>query len=207
MPSLPSNHFEGADSISFGQQPIRQLQIAMYVNEYDDGPDGSLAVSLLVADSSCCSLSSYRLVTDQTSTHTQLGRRNVRSCSVHSLWTGCGWPTTFLPQGELGAEEGEVKGCSTKPAWEGVGGVLWAGTAATPAPQRQLQPGQGLDNEAHHQLPAHEKTAQHWSVSVVVVPVSGQLSLVLNLYFFSGLTVIITFSLYCQRQLENGLFW
>lgn len=53
------------------------------------------------------------------------------------------------------------------PAWEGVGGVLRAGPGAAPAPQRQLQPGQGLNNEAHHQLPAHEETAQHWSVSVL----------------------------------------
>ncbi len=63
------------------------------------------------------------------------------------------------------------------PAWEGVGGVLRAGPGAAPAPQRQLRSGQGFDNEAHHQLPAHEKTAQHWSVSVGVVPVSGQSSL------------------------------
>lgn len=115
-------------------------------------------------------------------THTQPGKRDVSSCSVHSgiktsLWPGCGWPTTCLPQGELGAEEGEVKGCSAMPAWEGVGGVLRAGPGAAPAPQRQLRPGQGFDNEAHHQLPAHEKTAQHWSVSVGVVPVSGQSSL------------------------------
>lgn len=111
-------------------------------------------------------------------TLTKSGRRDVSSCSVHSgfkpsLWPDCGWPTTCLPQSELGAEEGEVKGCSTMPAWEGVGGVLRAGPTAAPAPQCQLQPGQGLDNEAHHQLPAHEKTAQPRSVSVAVVPVNS----------------------------------
>lgn len=53
MPGLPANHSEGVD---FGQQPIRLWQIAMDVNESDGGPDGSLAVSLLVADPSCCSL-------------------------------------------------------------------------------------------------------------------------------------------------------
>lgn len=47
-------------------------------------------------------------------------------------------------------------------AWEGVRGVLRAGPAAAPAPQCQLQPGQGLNHETHHQLPAHEKTAFHW---------------------------------------------
>lgn len=51
------------------------------------------------------------------------------------------------------------------PTWEGVRGVLRAGPGATPAPQCQLQPGQGLDNEAHHQLPAHEETAQYRSVT------------------------------------------
>lgn len=70
------------------------------------------------------------------------------------------------------------------PAWEGVGGVLPAGPGAAPAPQRQLQPGQGLDNEAHHQLPAYEKTSKHWSVSVGVVPVSGEFHLVHVCLFF-----------------------
>lgn len=59
------------------------------------------------------------------------------------------------------------------PTWEGVRGVLPAGPGASPAPQCQLQPGQGLYNEAHHQLPADEETSQHWSVSVDVKPVSG----------------------------------
>ena len=58
MPSLPANQSEGVDSISFGQQPIRRWQIAMYVNESDGGSGGSWAVSLHVADSSCCSLPS-----------------------------------------------------------------------------------------------------------------------------------------------------
>lgn len=70
MLDLPANHTEGADSISFGRQPIRWLQIAMYVNESDGGPDGSLAVSLLVADSSCCSLPSDRPVADHDSVYT-----------------------------------------------------------------------------------------------------------------------------------------
>lgn len=96
--------------------------------------------------------------------------RDVSSCSVHSgiktsLWPCCDWPSTCLLQGELGAEEGEVKGCCAMPTWEGVRGVLRAGPGATPAPQCQLQPGQGLDNEAHHQLPAHEETAQYRSVT------------------------------------------
>lgn len=76
MPSFPANHSEGADSISFGRQPIKRLQIAMYVNESDGGPDDSLAVSWLVADSSCCSLPSDRPVADHYSvyTHSQSGQ-------------------------------------------------------------------------------------------------------------------------------------
>lgn len=60
------------------------------------------------------------------------------------------------------------------PTWEGVRGVLRAGPGAPPAPQCQLQPGQGLDNEAHHQLPAHEETAQYRSVTPGVLSVNGE---------------------------------
>lgn len=93
-----------------------------------------------------------------------------------SLSQGSVWPTTCLPQSELGAEEGEVQGCGAMSTWEGVGGFLRAGPAAAAAPQCQLQPGQGLHHETHHQLPAHEEAAQHWSVSVVVIPVGAQCS-------------------------------
>lgn len=55
------------------------------------------------------------------------------------------------------------------PAREGVRGVLRTGPAAAAAPQRQLQPGQGLHHETHHQLPAHEKTSKYGLVSVVGV--------------------------------------
>lgn len=37
MPILSANRFEWVDSISFGEQPIRCLQIAMCVNESDGG--------------------------------------------------------------------------------------------------------------------------------------------------------------------------
>lgn len=37
MTILLANHFEWEDSVSFGQQPIRCLQIAMHVNESDGG--------------------------------------------------------------------------------------------------------------------------------------------------------------------------
>ncbi|CDQ94028.1 unnamed protein product [Oncorhynchus mykiss] len=67
-------------------------------------------------------------------------------------------------QGELGAEEGEVPGCSAIPEGEGVGGVLRAGPGAAPAPQCHLQPRQGFYHETGHQLPAHEETAEHRSV-------------------------------------------
>lgn len=50
-------------------------------------------------------------------------------------------------------------------ARQGVGGVLPAGPGASAAPQCQLQPGQGLHHEAHHQLPAHEEASQQWSVA------------------------------------------
>lgn len=56
MTILLANHFEWEDSVSFGQQPIRCLQIAMHVNESDGGLDGGLVVRLLVADSSCRSI-------------------------------------------------------------------------------------------------------------------------------------------------------
>lgn len=69
-----------------------------------------------------------------------------------------------VSQSELRASEGEVPGRGAMQAWEGIGGVLRAGPAAAPAPQRQLQSGQGLHHETHHQLPAHEETAQLWSV-------------------------------------------
>lgn len=56
MTILLANRLEWEDSVSFGQQPIRCLQIAMHVNESDGGLDGGLAVRLLVADSSCRSI-------------------------------------------------------------------------------------------------------------------------------------------------------
>ncbi len=93
------------------------------------------------------------------------------------------------------------------PAWEGVGGVLPAGPGAAPAPQRQLQPGQGLHHETHHQLPAHEETAQHRSVSVGVVSVSGEFSFGLgSILFSSGLVVIKKknyTAVFIVSQLEN----
>lgn len=55
------------------------------------------------------------------------------------------------------------------PARQGVRGVLRAGPAAASAPQCQLQPGQGLYHEAHHQLPTNEETSKYWLVPVVVV--------------------------------------
>lgn len=56
------------------------------------------------------------------------------------------------------------------PAREGVGGVLPAGPGASAGPQRQLQPGQSLHHEAHHQLPADEETSQQWSVGNSCTP-------------------------------------
>lgn len=70
IPCLPANHFEGVDSIAFGQQPIRWLQIAMYVNEPGGSTEG------------CCSLPSDGPVADQTLyTHT-LSREGGMSALV-----------------------------------------------------------------------------------------------------------------------------
>lgn len=143
-------------TLSVPQQPIRCWQMVIYVNWL-----GSRQQLAAAGD---------RPVTDQT-LYIQSGRQDARgwdvSFSVYSgtkaiPWPGSCWPNTCLLQGELRAEEGEVKRCSTMSAGEGVRGLLPAGTGTAPASQYQLQLGQGLPNETHHQLPALEKTSKHW---------------------------------------------
>jgi len=73
------------------------------------------------------------------------------------------FPPLFL-QGELGAQEGEVQGCSAISQGKGVWGVLRVSEPASPATQCHLPPGQSLHHEAGHQLSAHEEAAHLWSV-------------------------------------------
>lgn len=67
-------------------------------------------------------------------------------------------------QGELGAQEGEVQGCSAISQGKGVRGVLRVSSPASPATQCHFPPGQSLHHEADHQLSAHEEAVQLWSV-------------------------------------------
>lgn len=87
----------------------------------------------------------------------------VVSCHRHRARLTPQSPPLYF-QGELGAQEGEVQGCSAISQGKGVRGVLRVSTPASPATQCHFPPGQSLHHEADHQLSAHEEAAQLWSV-------------------------------------------
>lgn len=139
--------------ISFRRWPITRRQASIDVNVSDLGVGWHFAATV---DSSWSASVNTRRWGDAASP--------VCRGSESTQWPRSGWPRVCLSQGEFRAEKGEVERCGAMSPREGVGGVLPAGSGAAPAPQRQLQPGQGLHHETHHQLPAHENSSKCRSV-------------------------------------------